>query len=287
MYENVLVPFDFSTDSRYAVQCLKQIPDLRQVILLHVVYTKYPPPPGGMVDPAVDYARLRLEEFRRTIEWEGIRIGTRIEAISGGDISDVVNRVAAEEGTSLVVMGRRGMGVIEALLLGSVASDVLRHGDRDLLLVHAPAVTDAGSETHTSVCSDLFSHILVCTDFSEPDIVTLCREELSFASRMTLLHVVTTGDSEEAVHLHSSDAWTRLKELRGTISPLGIPVRATVCEGDAADEIIRHSHENGISLIVMKSAGRRGFIRNFLGSTTAYVSRNADEPILVMKRFRT
>lgn len=284
MYENVLVPFDFSADSRHAIAHLTQIPGLSRVVLLHVIYTKYPKPDAGTIDPSADYARLRLEEYARSIDWEGISVRTRIEAISGGDISAVVNRVAAEESASLVVMGKRGMGVIETLLLGSVASEVLRNGDRDLLLVHAPHAKKSDIQEQREVLP-LFSHLLVCTDFSAPDVVALCKEELPFASRVTLLHVVSTQDSGERGHLHSSDAWTRLKALRDEYSSLQIPVRATVCEGDAAEEIIRHARENEVSLIVLKSAGKRGFIRNFLGSTAMKVTRNADIPVLVLKRF--
>ncbi len=82
MYENVLVPFDFSADSRHAIECLKQIPGLSRVVLLHVIYTKSPKPAAGLMDPSVDYARLRLEEYARSIDWEGLSIRTRIEAIS-------------------------------------------------------------------------------------------------------------------------------------------------------------------------------------------------------------
>ncbi|HQK55793.1 MAG TPA: universal stress protein [Methanolinea sp.] len=283
MYEKVLVPFDFSADSRHAIAHLTQIPGLSRVVLLHVIYTKYPKSDTVTMDPSADYARLRLEEYARSIDWQGISVRTRIEAISGGDISAVVNRVATEESASLVVMGKRGMGIIETLLIGSVASEVLRYGDRDLLLVHAPRSQKSDTQEPLEV-PPLFSHLLVCTDFSAPDIVALCKEELPFASRVTLLHVVSTYDSGEGGHLNSSDAWTRLKALRDEYSSLRIPVRATVCEGDPAEEIIRHARENDVSLIVMKSAGKRGFIKNFLGSTTMNVTRNADIPVLVLKR---
>ena len=282
MYEHVLVPFDFSPDSRHTVECLTQFPGVSRVVLLHMIYTRYPAQADGTVDPSIDYARLRLEEYARTIDLGSISIQTRIEGITGGNISPVVNRVAAAEGVSLVAMGRRGMSVIEALLLGSVASDVLRYSDRDLLLINAPA---SGETNSPGACIGLLSHLMVCTDFSRPEIVSLSMEDLPFASRVTLLHVVSTGDTREEVNLHSSDAWTRLKELREAYSRLKIPVRATVCEGDTAEEIIRHARENQVSLIVMKSSGKRGFIRNFIGSTTTHVTRNADIPVLVLKRF--
>lgn len=285
MYTHVLVPFDFSNDAQYAVRCLAQIPNLRRVVLLHVVYTRYPQAPGEPPDPAVDYARLRMDEFTRTLGWRDVRVENRIEAITGGEISAVVNRVAASEGTSLVVMGRKGMGVIETLLLGSVASDVLKRGDRDLLLVRAPGPDAGGIHEKTASCPPLFSHVMVCTDFSEPDIIPLAREALPFASDVTLLHVVASRDQGEAVHLMASDAWTRLKGLRDAYGSAVGPVRATVCEGDPGEEIVRHAAENRVSLIVMKSTGRKGFIRDVLGSTTTYVARNAHVPVLVLKRF--
>jgi hypothetical protein len=72
------------------------------VVLLHVVLCEAPKTDTGTIDPSVDYARLRLEEYAGSIDWEGccpFAPGSR--RISGGDISDVVNRVTQKNARRL------------------------------------------------------------------------------------------------------------------------------------------------------------------------------------------
>jgi len=282
MYEKVLVPFDFSPGSKHAVECVKSIPGTRHVLLLHVVYTKTPSVAGEFVNPDADYARLRLEEYVRSLGNPGFAIATRVEEITGGNISDVVNRVAAAEGISLTVMGRRGRGVIEALLLGSVASDVLRYGTTDLLLVGRPGKEPAGDAKPP--CPDLFSHVVICTDFSAPDVVALACGRLPRPRRVSLLHVVSHGESEDEVRKLTESAWAELEECTGAFSSRHVPVETAVRVGSTAEEIVAFSEKEGATLIVMKSAGKRGFIPGFPGTTTAHVARAARVPVLVLKQ---
>jgi nucleotide-binding universal stress UspA family protein len=282
MYESVLVPFDFSPDSKHAVECLKSIPGIRHVLLLHVVYTKNPSVPGEFQNPDADYARLRLEEFVRSLGDAGFSVRTRVEEITGGDISDVVNRVAAAEGISLTVMGRRGQGVIEALLLGSVASDVLRYGRTDLLLSGRPGKGVPGGTKPP--CSDLFSHVLICTDFSDPEVTALAAERIPRPRRVSLLHVVSHGESEDEVRALSESAWRGLEKCAGDFSSRHVPVETAVRVGSTAEEIVAFSEKEKATLIVVKSSGKRGFIPSLLGTTTAHVARAARVPVLVLKQ---
>jgi hypothetical protein len=139
------------------------------------VYGKYPSNVECGISPDVDYARLRLDELVKALETTGTQVKAISEEITGGEIADVINRVAIREGMALVLMGRRGQGVIESLVLGSVASDVLRYGKTDLVLVHTPEAAVPEDNGHGQPCSDLFSNVMICTDFSEPETATLCR----------------------------------------------------------------------------------------------------------------
>lgn len=286
MYESVLIPFDFSDDSRYAVECLRALPGIDRVVLLHVVFSRRINPADARSDTATDYARLRLEKFRESVQWEGIQARTRVERVLGGPISEVVNRVAAEEGISLVAMGRRGRGVIETLLVGSFAADILRNGRQDVLLVHSPTDPRTREPKMSAPCSGLFSNVLVCTDFSAPEIAAECAETFPREAPLTLFHTVETGESLEEVREISNAAQARLEELERAISPGRVPVRVSLRVGDAAEEIVLFAREKGVSLIVVKSRGDRGLIHALLGSTSSAVVRMADRPVLVMKRFK-
>jgi nucleotide-binding universal stress UspA family protein len=284
MYESVLVPFDFSNDSRYAVECLRALPGLDRVVLLHVVFSRHINPAGAYSDAVTDYARLRLEEFRQSVQWEGVQVRTRVERVLGGPISGVVNRVAAEEGVTLVAMGRRGRGVIETLLVGSFAADILRYGDRDILLIHAPESPEGCAVAGSAACPGLLSNVMVCTDFSAPEIAVACAETLPAESAITLFHVVETGESMEEVRENCNVARARLEELAEVISAGRGPVGISLRVGDAAEEIALFAQEKGVSLIALKSRGNRGFIHALLGSTSAAVIRMADTPILVLRQ---
>ncbi len=282
MYEKVLVPFDFSPNSQYAVACLKNIPAVREVILLHVIYTKTPSVPGDFISPESDYARLRLGEYVRGLGKTNFSIRTQVEEITGGNISDVVNRVAAAERTSLTVLGRRGQGVIETLLIGSVANDILRYGTTDLLLAPLGSSQDAG--TNKQPCSDLFSHVLICTDFSLPDVTSLALERIPRPRRISLLHVVSHGESKEEVEELSRSAWLELEREKNEISSPPAVINTAVRVGSPSLEIVGYAATEGVSLIILKSAGVRGFIPRFLGSTAAQVARTARVPLLVIKQ---
>jgi nucleotide-binding universal stress UspA family protein len=52
---------------------------------------------------------------------------------------DTLTRAAATPDVGLVVLGARGLGTVERLLLGSVSEGVLRHVDRPILIVKGPA----------------------------------------------------------------------------------------------------------------------------------------------------
>lgn len=282
MFKNILVPYDFSADSRYAFNYTRQIPGARQIVLVHVLYNKHPSKGPDGLDPQVDYARLRLEEVKKDLEAGATPIKTVVESIRGGAISDAINRVAEQEEISLTVMGRRGQSVIGSLLLGSVASDMLRYGTTDLLLVHAPE----GMDTEEKAVSfpQLFSNVLIATDFSEPEIAGLCLHKIPWIQKATFVHVVTTGDSHEEVEASVYTAQKRLEAMRDTFAEHQIPAEVRVRAGSAEEVILSLAESENASLIVMKATGQRGLLTSLLGSKVSYVARKTQRPILVLKQ---
>lgn len=280
MYTSVLVPFDFSPDARSLVECLRAFSGLNRVVLLHVaadrrIGSMAAAPPGD----AAGYARFRLDEFRKSLGPTPWFVETRVELRSGASFSDVVNRVADEEGANLVAMGKRGLGVVETLLVGSSASEILRYGRQDLLLVHSPAQP----ENRDGRCPDLLSQVLVCTDFSVPEVAGTCAAVLPPDAPLTLFHVVESGESLEEVHDHCAAARVRLEELAAAVAGGRAPVRVSLRAGDAAGEILGYAAEKDVGLIAVRSGGIRGHLHAILGSTSITVVRNADRPVLVLR----
>ncbi|WAC04375.1 MAG: universal stress protein [Methanoregula sp.] len=284
MYDHVLVPVDLSVKSRYALRCLRHIPGIRQVEILHVVYNRYPSKVAALDDPDREYTRSCLEEIKRDFTLPGATVRTIIEEIQGGEIFEALNRIASREGIALTLMGRRGRGIIDTLLLGSVASDFLRYGKTDLLLVNNRWADDMPSPGQDLPCPDLFSHVMVCTDFSDPEIAEFSCHELPWIRKVTLFHAVTTGDSPEEIRTSVDAAKAILGRMQDCFVRISIPAQIHVSVGSAAEEIISFSEKHDISIIILKSTGKRGFLQSLVGSTTARVARNSKKPVLVLRR---
>lgn len=213
----------------------------------------------------------------------GVSITPILKEITGGEISTIIFQTAAQNAISLIAMGRRATGIIDTLLLGSVASDVLHYGRNPLLLIPTPFAYLEKTQEPESPRSALFSHIMVCTDFSEPEIGALCLNELPWVQRVSLFHAIISGDTGEEIQSAVTDAEHRLARIRDLFINHGIPAIFQVVVGGAVEEILSFSRKEDVSLILMKSAERMSFLNNLIGSTSAPVARNTTVPVLILR----
>ncbi len=289
MFESVLVPVDFSENSRAALSSVKDIPGVRKIVLLHVIYNRYPSRDKSVVDPAVRKAGEALDEMKTLIALPGVTVTPVVREISGGEISDTINRAARELDISVIVMSRRGEGIIGTLLLGSVASDLVRYGERDLLLLPPSGIAGMNrgniqaAVLPATTPSGLFDRVMVCTDFSDPEIAMLCLGFLPWIGRASLFHAVTSGSSAEEINEGVVQATARLGELQAAFVRHGIMADSKVVVGSAAEEILAFSEQEDLSLILLKSLGKKSLINSLIGSTSAPVARNARKPVLILK----
>ena len=138
MFNKVLFPTDFSANAHKTLECISEIPGVKEVVLLHVVAV-----PSGVFDSKhgwiqgtqVEDEKLHLEEHKEHIESLGLNVTTKVEIITSGHISQSIRETADKENVSLIVMNAHGKSLIKGLLLGSVPLDVIRHTKTDVLLM--------------------------------------------------------------------------------------------------------------------------------------------------------
>lgn len=136
--------------------------------------------------------------------------------------------------------------------------------------------------------------ILLPVDFSEqsPDVaryakLVACR----FQSELIMLHVVPPldyvwGGLEEAAGVAQDWRFNRTEEARTRLAQFlpfefgTLPVKRVILEGDAAREVVRFAHVEGMNLIILPTHGYGPFRRFVLGSVTAKVLDEADCPVL-------
>ena len=125
--KHVLVPIDFSTASRRALQVAKDfVEDDSGITALHVVYPPVPPVPS-LVVPEPDPNRM-LENSRNALQTmlEAEGLGGVKAIVQLGNPASVIVDHAADHRVDMVVMPTHGRKGVSRWLLGSVAERVIR-----------------------------------------------------------------------------------------------------------------------------------------------------------------
>lgn len=284
MFEKVLIPTDFSPDSQRILWYVKDIPGVREVLLLHVVDATHLSKWGWDHDPHIENAKILIGENRNALENAGVKtevdVGTLVHTITHGDIPLAILKKTELENTSLIVMGARGKNTIQNILLGSVSANVIRKAKIPVLLMRFPPDTCGADDRR-----NLFSRVLVPVDFSEPsgNSITLLKN-IPATGRIVLLHIVDRGESEKEIQALVQSALKKLDLIKMDLEKAGISAEARVHVGYPPDEINATAERDEITLILMSPQGEgwtRDFRALFIGSTTNTVIRRAHCPVLI------
>ncbi|UEC42004.1 MAG: Universal stress protein [Methanothrix sp.] len=282
MFETVLVPTDFSKYSQKVLECVGGLPGVKKVVLLNVIG---PADPLARVwDPGarLKEAKKKLADQAKLLEAQGLQVTQRAEPMLEGDIFRKIQSVSDEEGVNLVVMGARGKGFVQNIFLGNVAKNVLRYGDKHLLLMRYKILE--GGDNLEEYCSLITTKVLCPTDFSEPS-----DEAIQFIKGMKGIHeavlftVVSSGESQDHVDAKTKEATEKLNAIKADFEKAGIKTAVRVGVGSPAEEIIAAAEDEDVSLVAMSSHGK-GFVKHLLIGSVAYeVSKNGTRPVLVLR----
>jgi nucleotide-binding universal stress UspA family protein len=306
MFEKVLVPTDFSKYAHKMLDYVAAIPGLEEVVLVNVIDAGNPmnmEKKGWSYSSLIDEAQGRLEEQADHLSQSGrsnfivrpilkvivepmsgadgvnlqrAEAKPHVDMIEGGSIAEAIIKAAAEQKIPLIVMGAQGRGLVEGILLGSVSTEVLRSGQTDLLLIRHK-ILEGMDASHEKFCQNIFSRVLVTTDFSGPaDEAISVAKGLEGAGEIMLVHVVSKGKSID-------EAAKKLNLLRETLETPGRSVTVHVLEGHPASEILALAKRQDASVIIMSSLGSGWMKQIRLGSTTFDVARLADRPVMVVR----
>jgi len=280
MFEKVLIPTDFSTHSRRVLECVAYCPGIKEAVLVHVVTADWIGAPMSTLDKLearLAEEKMFLQETRKDGPFE---VKSRLEVAVGSNVVRTLKSVADEEGVSLVMIGARGKSLIQGILLGNVAKDMLQFDDTDLMVLRHEMLE--GREA-ADFCSHIFSRILIPVDFSEPcgQAVAMIRKIEGLAEAM-LLHVVSEGETSEQIEENVKRSKEMLSILARDLERQGIKTTYHVLRGSPAEEIKNLARMEKATLIAMSSRGA-GWLKHALGSTTYEVVRQADRPVLVIR----
>lgn len=282
MYEKILVPTDFSGYTQKTLQCIGDIPGVKEVVLLHIVDATHPSKHGWTHGPHIEDAKIHLEEQKEHLKSIGLTANTKVEIITEGSIPDTILETAKEEKVSLIVMNAKGNSLIKGLLLGDTTLGVIRHAKTDVLIMRHKLVEGLEGQKFEKFCPRILSKVLCPTDFSEP-----AEDALSFIKNLkgiqeiVLAHVVTKGDTTEEIDANITDAKKKLEEIKDKFA--GYKVKNHVRIGHPAEEICSLAEEEDVSLIAMSSHGKSWLKELLLGDTTFDMVKIAKRPVLIIR----
>lgn len=138
MFQNILVAYDGSPHSERALATALELAKCTEghVTLLNA-YDKVPDYLGEpnfqeTLDRTVVAARDKMLIVLEQVREHGL---TASMNVLEGPPADAILRVAETEKHDLIVMGSRGLGLFQELLLGSVSERVVRHAKIPVLIV--------------------------------------------------------------------------------------------------------------------------------------------------------
>ncbi|MDD1664988.1 MAG: universal stress protein [Methanomicrobiales archaeon] len=285
IFHRVLVSTDFSRPARNTLECVAEMPGVKEVILLHVIDASRPSRHGWIYQPEIENAKILLAEKKERLEACGLRVETLERTITGGDIASSILGTAEEKQVSLIVMGSRGRTLVQGLLLGSVSSEVLRLGKVPLLVLSHELSEKLRKEDCGRRCGQILSRVLCATDFSpSAESCTAFLREIQGVGELILVHVVTKGETRAEIDARVSDARERLEGIAKGMRAAGHRVSPRVHIGDPVHEILSLASEENATLIAMGTVGKNWMRELMVGSTTKSVVRNANRPVLVLRK---
>lgn len=305
MFKKVLVATDFSKHSEKIIDCVGEIPGVKDVVLLNVLKQDEL---ARTWSPGDDQKKARdeLAKPKSALEALGLNFKAREEPSASSAEYEVIERVANEENADLVVMGARGRGLLKGILLGSVSTKVLQRGTHNLLIMRYTIVDDGSLE---KICPLLFSKILCPVDFSPAGMATInLLKNIDLPINVHLLSVIAKGESVAEIEARTKDAQEKLDAIKTDLmSQVKINVTSEVVTvgagyrsygsggmtqtkggsipdiGGVEGTIMAKAEEIDASLIVLSSAGKGYLDASTVGSVVFDVARKAKRPVLVIR----
>jgi len=223
----------------------------------------------------VEEAVTRLDAPGRTVRTT-VRVG-RAAAL----IADEAGRFHAD----LVVMGSRGLGGLQSLLLGSVSNEVVDRSPAPVLIARGATIRRVVLAVDGSHISDSAAALVGAWPvFRGAEITVLSVADTRFP---WWSGVDSTGTNYEAyaetADLERQGHESAAAEVAAGLRNGGLDARSRFREGRPTDEILDAAAKIGADLIVVGSRGQTGLRRMLLGSVARDVLHHAPCSVLIAR----
>jgi nucleotide-binding universal stress UspA family protein len=238
-------------------------------------------------------ANVIFDEARKRLPGE---MQAQVELIQGeGDASAGMIEAAQRSGAEMVVVGARGLGRMQGLLVGSVSSNVVRKSQLPVLVVRGkPAEPGAlrlllaydmiHAEQHAAFLNQLTWPAEASGQVAAV-IDSMLPVNLPDWVQTRARDADTEAMSQAWVQEHEQDRQAKQQELNVYVATLPSPFRAhppSVIEGNPAEQLLALARRERPSIIIVGKAMKNLFDRWFIGSVSEKILAHADCSVLVI-----
>jgi nucleotide-binding universal stress UspA family protein len=285
----ILLAIDGSNHSSEAARALEHLARAEELIVLYVLDV----PMAAYPTMVPEAARDLYGQVERQMREEGERVLSRLSSIlprSAGSVSKrietgspaaLILNTAEKERVDLIVVGRRGVGPVHELVLGSVSHRVLTHAPCPTLVVNTPLQSLRRVLLAVQGPEDAEAAVkfLATKPFKKPVDVTVLTV-LPFGQPMWSAGI---AEIESLKNQALQSARHFVEEVASRLKPMQHIAAGVTRIGFPAVEIIHEAMVTDADLILMGSLARRGISRFLMGSVAHAVLHRATRPVLIFR----
>jgi nucleotide-binding universal stress UspA family protein len=217
--------------------------------------------------------------------------------VSIGDPSEEIVKLARRKKADLIVLGVRGLGLIDKMLVGSTTLKVLRKSRIPVLSVRKRGSGEAIELRNILVPLDIYDKEDSALDYAV-DLAQAIKTNISvvYAYRLFDYAAIEEGKTpsginelgEEALKFFSSELAARVEGPRERLKRDGMEagsgITTDLIEGKTpAMRIVEYADSKNTDLIVINTHGRKGIKKIMMGSVTDKVVQESPCPVLALK----
>jgi nucleotide-binding universal stress UspA family protein len=276
---NILVPTDFSDFAQYAIDLAIEMAKGNEKVsirLLHIVEAPSTNTFNAMGEVIMDdhynnaYFVHRLNEAKKQLDIAQQNaaqkgVGMEMEVMVGNPYQHIAKVIPGRK-VDLVIMGTKGASGIDEIIVGSNTEKVVRHAKCPVIALKHPITLKKGLKV--AVASDFFSN----------NDLLLSQLELLNALTQAEIHLLFVNTPSKFKTTWETDAVMQKFSSRLASDNLTSHVINDHVEEEG---ITRFVEENGIDMIMIGTAGRKGLLHLLTGSIAEDIVNHTNAAVWV------